>query len=104
MTLPDFIPVVTTLKIRKYVQRFFNAGATSPERTKTLVSQGLHGGPIFDKLLRSRVFFETSPGYYYVDLTNFRRFLLIRRSRIIAIVAGLLVISVVVSYLAVQGI
>ncbi len=99
MAFLDFLPALPVFRIRKYVSRFSNAGATIPERAKTLQSQGLENSSLFNKLVRNGVFIETSAGRYYLDVIRYHRYRLVQLNKVIIITAGLLLISVVSLFL-----
>ncbi len=99
MVPPSFIPAVVRAKMHKFVYRFENAGATNPAGAKTLQSQGLHGGLIFDRLVRNGIFIETSLGYYYLNKDKYQAYMTVRRKRMLYILAGLIIILVITSLL-----
>jgi hypothetical protein len=88
MVNPIFTPMIIAAKIHKYFSRFENAGATSSELSKTLQSLGLHGGMIFNRLVRNGVFIETTPGSYYVNREIYNRFRAQRRRKAFLIMGG----------------
>jgi hypothetical protein len=97
MVPPSFIPAVVAAKMHKFVYRFENAGATNPTGAKTLQSQGLHGGLIFNRLLRNGIFIETLPGFYYLNKDKYLTYMTMRRKRMLYILAGLLLVVVIVT-------
>ena len=97
MVPPSFLPAVVAAKMYKFVYRFENVGATDPSTAKTLQSQGLHGGLIFNRLVQNGIFIETSPGYYYLNKDKYLTYRTLRRKRMFYILAGLLIVLVIVT-------
>jgi hypothetical protein len=98
MVNPLVSPMVIAAKIHKYFRRFENAGATQADKSKTLLSLGLHEGLLFNRLIRNRVFIESAPGYYYVSRENYDRYRSVRRRRAFIILGGLVLFLVLASY------
>jgi hypothetical protein len=96
MANPLFTPMVIAAKIHKYFSRFENAGAISSETSKTLVSLGLHGGLIFNRLIRKGVFIEAAPGKYYVSRSTYDKYRTQRKRTAILVMSGILITFVVV--------
>jgi hypothetical protein len=97
MVNPVITPMVIAARMKKYFRRFENAGAISPETSRTLKSLGLQGGILFNKLLRNGVFIEQTPGMYYVSRLNYEKYKSARRFRVVAILGGIIIIIVVIS-------
>jgi hypothetical protein len=99
MVNPVITPMVIAARIRRYFSRFENAGAVNPESAQTLTSLGLNDGILFRRLLRHGVFIEHKPGSYYVSRASYERYRAARRFKAAAILGGIVIIFVVISYL-----
>ncbi|NVO19015.1 MAG: hypothetical protein HXX13_04910 [Bacteroidetes bacterium] len=97
MVNPVIAPMVIAAKIHKYFSRFENAGATSPETSKTLQSLGLHEGLLFNRLLRNGVFKESSQGKYYVNRHNYDKFRVQRKRKALLIMGGVVTVFLIIS-------
>jgi hypothetical protein len=98
MANPFTSPMVEAARIKKYFTRFENAGAVNPENAKTLQSLGLDGGFLFNRLIHSEVFIETSEGVYYINRQNYEKFKSARRLKALVIVGGIVLLVLVISY------
>ncbi len=98
MVNPVITPMIIAARIRRYVNRFENAGATDARGAKTLQSLGLDNGFLFNRLLANNVFIEASPGYFYVSRENFMKYRQKRRTRALYILTAIMVV-LVISYL-----
>jgi hypothetical protein len=98
MVNPVVAPMVVAAKIKKYYRRFEEAGATNPESAKTLQSLGLHGGFLFNRLIRNGVFVETGGERYYVISEKYRSFKIQRRKKAMMIMGIIILVFLAVSY------
>jgi hypothetical protein len=98
MANPITSPMIIAAKMHKYFFRFENAGATSPEKSKTLESLGLHGGILFNRLLNEGVFIETSPGNYYVNSMNYDKYRAKRKKKVVMILGVVTLTFLALSY------
>ncbi|MDQ2889417.1 MAG: hypothetical protein M3R65_02535 [Gemmatimonadota bacterium] len=61
------VAAVIIAKERRIVERFRDAGATSPERARTALDLGVDENIGFRRLHRSAVIRESKPGLFYLD-------------------------------------
>lgn len=80
----------------KYIRRFRNAEALSPETAKTLEELGIRESWTFSRMVGRGVFIEAGEGRYYMDPIGEDQFLAGRWMRIIAtVIIGLIIVLLI---------
>jgi hypothetical protein len=73
---------VVIIRQNKYIRRFRNAGATTPETARTLDELGVSNTWTFRRMVGRGVFVEVGDGRFYMDSAEMHRFLVGRLIRI----------------------
>lgn len=87
---------------KKYMRRFQEAGAVSPETAVDLEQIGCRESLIFRRLVERGVFLTTPQGKYYIDMTAAGIFLKGRRERALTVLLIGLAFVIVMIYLLLQ--
>jgi hypothetical protein len=85
------IPAIVAVKIKQFIRRFEELGATSPGRAVNYQDIDIPRRLIFYRLVHAGVIVETEPNKYYLDRDNLSRFNRRRRMK-----AAILIILVVI--------
>jgi hypothetical protein len=86
----------------KYIRRFQEAGAVSPDTAVDPEQIGCRESFVFRRLVERSVFLATPQGKYYIDVTAAEAFRKSRRERALTALMIGLVFVVIVIYLVVQ--
>ncbi len=87
---------VIIMRRKRFIRRFWEAGATAPERAIPFGEIGMRRSWVFDHMVSHGVFVEEGPDRYYLDQGVADAFMRNRRRRALLITAVLLVIWVTV--------
>jgi hypothetical protein len=86
---------VISIRRKRLIRHFREAGATSPAAAVTLESLGHRDSWIFEQMVRHRVFVAVEDGRYYLDEAAAGLFLRERRARALFFLAIFILIWVV---------
>ncbi|HNU50225.1 MAG TPA: hypothetical protein PKJ98_04825 [Verrucomicrobiota bacterium] len=90
---------VIILRRKKFVRRFKELGATSPERAVPFAEVGMRRSWVFDRMISRGVFVATGDDRFYVNEEAADAFLAAQRRRV-RVVGGMLLVAFVIVLLA----
>jgi anti-sigma factor RsiW len=90
------------MKIRRIVDAFRRAGATSPAAARSLAELDLRESWIANRLIKRGVLLQGEPGRYYLDEKGWQAFRRARRRRLI--IAATIILALALVILLVNGV
>ena len=87
---------VIILRRKKFVRRFAEQGATSPDRAIPFDAVAMRRSWIFDRMVSRGVFVGLDHDRFYMNREAARAFLAAQRRRVLTVAGILLVVSVIV--------
>jgi hypothetical protein len=95
--IPVFVAVMVAIivaaKFKKLVNKFIDAGVTTPKAAKTLEVLNIRPGLMFKRLMNRGVIIESGPERYYLNEENLVEYHQKRRFRIL-IFLGIIIILI----------
>ena len=87
---------VILLRRKKFIRRFAEQGATSPDRAISFTDVGMRRSWVFDRMVSRGVFVGLDHDRFYMNQEAARTFLAAQRRRVLTVAGILLVVSVIV--------
>ena len=87
---------VIILRRKKFIRRFAEQGATSPDRAIPFADVGMRRSWVFDRMVSRGVFVRLDHDRFYMNQEAARAFLAAQRRRVLTVAGILLVVSVIV--------
>jgi hypothetical protein len=94
--IPVFVAVMVAIivaaKFKKLVNKFIDAGATTPKAAKTPEVLNIRPGLMFKRLMNRGVIIESGPERYYLNEENLVEYKKARRVRMMIILGALILL------------
>ena len=87
---------VIILRRKKFIRRFAEQDATSPDRAISFADVGMRRSWVFDRMVSRGVFVGLDHDRFYMNQEAARAFLAAQRRRVLTVAGILLVVSVIV--------
>jgi hypothetical protein len=89
-------------KQNRYLRRFQEAGAISPDTARSLEQVNCRDSRMFQRLVGREVIRQAQPGKYYLDIEAAQAFRRARRERVLTALVIILAITAVLIYFSMK--